>query len=204
MRRLLSLAVGVFALLAPCASRAQDAPPAKKPTPKVGDVFEYADKFATVKCQRWEVKQIDKDGFLIVQCKDNFAYLSVANDYNLTKIVTEDGEILAEFKPYLPAIAFPFKLGKKWGGKYAGYTADDGNRWVGNDSCEVTAYETIKLVAGDFPAYRIECVDNWELGNMSGHSYSTSWYSPKAQAVVKVSNQRFPKWNMELISYSTK
>jgi len=194
----------VFALSAPCGARAQDPAPAKKPVPKVGAILEYADKFATVRCQRWQVKDLDKGGFLIAQCKDNFAYLSVANDYNLTKIVTEDGEILAEFKPYLPSIAFPLQLGKRWGGRYSGYTADDGNRWLANASCEVTAYETVKLVAGEFAAYRIECVDNWELGNMSGHSYSTSWYSPKVQAVVKVSNERFPKWNMELVGYSTK
>jgi hypothetical protein len=204
MKRLFSLIVGVFALVAPHASQAQDAPTAGKPVPKAGDVHEYARRFVTVNCPRWEVKQVDEKGFLVAQCKDNLAYLSVMNDYNLTKIVTQDGEILVEFKPYSPTLSFPLKLGKKWSGTYTGYTADDGNRWVGNVSCEVTSYETLRLRAGDLPSYRIDCVDNWELGNLSGHAYSTSWYSPKARAVVKMSNKQFPKWDMELVSYTIK
>ncbi len=204
MKRLVFWVIGGLLFAAPCAVQAQQAATADKPVPKVGDIHEYAKKFATVECSRWVIKETNKNGFLIAQCKDNLAYLSVTNDYNLTKIVTEDGEILAEFKPYLPSISFPLKVGKKWTGKYSGYTADDGFRWVAVASCEASAYETVKVAAGELPAYRIDCVDNWELGNMSGHAYSTSWYSPKALAVVRVSNPRFPKWNMELVSYSIK
>jgi len=178
-------------------------PPASMPSPKVGDVVEYDARFATVKCKRWEVKDTDKDGAIVLQCEDKLAYISKANG-NLTKIVSADGETLVEFKPYAFSISFPLEVGKTWQGKYTGYTADNGYRWAGDNSCAVKAVEPVKVPAGEFEAYRIDCVDNWLLSPYSGQAHTSAWYAPKAGTIVKYHHAETPSWNYEVTSITMK
>lgn len=57
MRRSLFLLTSLAALFA-LPALAEDAAPVDRPVPNVGDVFEYAKSFVTVKCAHWEVKAV--------------------------------------------------------------------------------------------------------------------------------------------------
>lgn len=202
MRQVLCSLVGVFTALAFHPALAADLPPAEMPTLKVGDAIEYSPRFVNLDCKRWEVTNLNKDGFLTIQCQDKIAYVSPTG--NLSKIVSQDGEKLVEFKPYLPSISFPLTLGKKWEGKYSGYTADNGLRWLGDNSCEVAAVEPVKVPAGDFETYRIDCLDKVDV---LGHIYpihTSAWYAPSIGATVKFVNKENPPYSYDVTYYKAK
>ena len=138
---------------------------------------------------------------LVIQCKDLLIYQSVANSLNITKMVKTNGDLEYEFKPFMPTMVFPIEVGKKWTGEYAGFTEDTGDKWKSKTQCEATAFEKVKVVAGEFDAFRIDCVDNWRaLLVFSGEKKSTRWYVPKLGTVVKVLHDD-PKWNYQLTGY---
>lgn len=185
---------------APASAKA--APTADKPAVKVGDTYEFAGNFVTVNCKRWEVKELNKDGFNISECGEYLSYISIDNG-NLARIVTKSGDKVVQFSPTAQTLSFPLSTGKSWTGSYRGYTADDGSNWESNVSCQVKAFEPVKVAAGEMEAFRIECTDSWASGPFRGQATSTNWYAPKAKTVVKAMNST-SKFNMELASYSLK
>lgn len=190
-------ALAAVALLSPAVALAA----APQPSPSVGDVLVYKDRFLTVDCQRWEVTALDEDGYRLSQCEDKTAYID--NDTGrVFKIVSDDGYKLVRFKPGLPTLSFPMEVGKTWNDTYEGYTNADGAQWQGDTTCEVEAKETVTVAAGEFEAYRVACTDNWSAPPFSGESNSTTWYAPAVGGVVKSVNKQDAKWNMELEAYS--
>ncbi|HXY99061.1 MAG TPA: hypothetical protein VEI03_03610 [Stellaceae bacterium] len=181
---------------------AEDPAPADRPVPAVGDIFEYAKSFITVKCARWEVKATGKDGYTLLQCGENLAYIDAATD-TVARIMAGDKRLI-EFKPRSPTLSFPLQLGKKWSGQYDGYRDDTGASWKSTVACEVTSFEAIKVAAGEFQAYRIECADTWESFPFHGTSPSTVWYAPKPGTVVKAVNPAQSAFDYELVAYRPK
>jgi hypothetical protein len=203
-------ALGVAATLAialaaspPVPSLAADQPIAEKPVYKDGDTFEYVDRYETIPCQRWEIKGRDADGSLLSQCNDNIAYFS-AETGSLLRIARKDGKDLVKFQPAAPEIPFPLQVGTKWGGKFEVSTTEDLVTPGLDESCEVTAFETIRVAAGELPAFRFDCTTRWTVWPLHGHVTETGWYSPTAKTLVKVINNSDPKWNLELARYSFK
>jgi hypothetical protein len=196
-----SLPIAFFALLCALPAYAEDAPPAEKPTPKVAQVFEYAKRYVTVDCKRWEVKDVNKDGYTLIQCGDYIAYVE-AETGTLAKIVKQDGAPVVEFKPHSPTLSFPLQIGKKWQGDYDGYRASASAKWKSHVTCEVKSFETVKVAAGEFQAYRIDCEDAWESTPFHGFSPSVSWYAPKIGSVVKSTNASQSDFDFELTSYA--
>jgi hypothetical protein len=178
---------------------ADDAPTARTPAPKVGDLFVFASRFWTVDCSRWEVTAVGKDGFNLLQCGTKTAYVDAATG-RFIKIIDGDKR-LVEFKPLSPTIDFPLQVGKKWDGQYEGYRAYDGASWKSKVSCEAKAFEPVKVAAGEFEAYRIQCADNWESFPFSGESDSTAWYVPQLGMAVKSVNPSQSAFDYELTAY---
>lgn len=205
MTRVLARLVGLGAAVALCQGSvlAQTAPPAEKPTPKVGDVLEYVKDYVTVGCKRWEVKEVNKDGFNISQCGDNLAYLSTQTA-TVAKIVTTAGKTMVEFKPGSPVLSFPLQVGKKWEGKYDGTRADTGASWTSSVTCEAKSFETVKVPAGAFEAFKIDCTDSWESPPFRGASEASAWYAPKVGTIVKQVNPSQSAFDYELASYAIK
>jgi hypothetical protein len=203
MRRSLCGALGLLAAILSCPAFAETLPPADKPSSKVGDVIEYDARLATVACKRWEVTATNKDGSTVLQCGDNIAYISAANG-NLTKIVSKSGNTLVEFDPQPFGVSFPLEVGKKWQGKYTGSSASTGSSWSGDNSCEVKPPEMVKVAAGQFDAYRIDCVDNWRSGVFSGQAHTSAWYAPKVGTTVKFVNAEFPVWDYQVTNITEK
>ena len=194
----------VFAALA-CAPLWANAALAQAPAPlphaAVGDVFVYARKFADVACARWEITALDQDGFVVSKCGDDTAY-NLASTGALVRITGRGGRKLVDFTPSAPGVQFPLSVGKSWTASYIGYTADDGVTFQSQQSCKVSAFETVQVPAGALPAYRIDCDDHWNAAPFSGTSHTASWYSPQAHTVVKARNDGDSKWNVDLTSYT--
>jgi hypothetical protein len=170
--------------------------------PKVGDVTEYAGKYFSVACKRWEVKAVDND-VTTRECGDNLAYSSTATG-NLMRIASKGGDNLVEFKPQSQMLQFPLTVGKTWKSSYEGRTAEDGVSWTAETTCTVKGTEKAKVAAGEFDTLRIECQDAWKSGVFTGTANTVNWYAPKAGAVVKSTNADVDKWNYEAASVATK
>ncbi len=194
----------LFYFLISISAYAADENVANKPTHHVGDVYEVADKVATVKCKRWEIKELNSNGNLIKTCGNYILYLSVDNDYNPVKITNKSGKVFTEFKPYFPALSFPLQVGKKWKGKYSGFTKDNGAKWNSNVNCEVKTIEDLTIAAGTFKSFRIDCIDKWSAGSFKGVGHSSRWYSSDLKKIIKVSHKEDSRWNMENTSYKIK
>lgn len=192
-------AVVAFPTLAALAPRAEK--PAMESI-KPGNYLEFSDsRVSNGSCKRWQVKQPNSDGMLISQCNDLQYFQSVENDFNLSKMAKVNGEVQFEFKPFMPDVAFPLEVGKKWIGEYVGTSVHESASWKSKMQCEATAYEKVKVVAGEFDAFRIECVDKWRaMMVLSGEKRSTRWYAPKVNGMVKLVHDD-PKWNYELTGY---
>lgn len=194
---LLGALVGASPLLA-------QAPPAVAPTPHVGDTFDVADTFLGVRCKHWELKDVNRGGYLIWQCQDKLVYFAAGHDFALAKILTEDGKVLAMYKPYLPPLPWPLTVGKKWSGTYSGYTASDGNEWRATSTCQVKDIEPLRIDGRDVWTYRYDCADNWWSGIFWGTAYSSGWYSPEAKIVVKATLTGNKNASYQIIQFKTK
>jgi hypothetical protein len=179
---------------------AEDAPPTEIPTYRVGDIFEYVDRYQTIACKRWEITGRAPDGSWISQCGDNIAYFS-ADDRALLRIVGKDGAELVKFAPSAPAIPLPLHIGQRWGGRFRLSTAASLFSPKVEESCEVVAFETIRVVAGDLPAFRIDCSSEWSVWPLNGKVAVTMWYSLDANSLVKVVNGSDKSWDLELARY---
>lgn len=187
----------------PLASLALEAPVAERPLYQAGDSFEYVDRFQTVACKRWEVKDPNRDGALVTQCDDKLAYFS-ATTGALMRIARKDGTDLVSFRPFAPAIPFPLQVGSKWGGKFSVSTSGDLITPSLNEKCEVVAFETVTVAAGALPAFRFNCDTRWSVWPLHGSITVTSWYAPSAKTVVKSINGSDDKWNMELAGFTVR
>jgi hypothetical protein len=176
-----------------------EALPAERPQFHAGDVFEYVDRFQTVECKRWEFVGLDGDA-MTNRCGDNVAWFA-ADTGALLRITGKGGRELVSYKPFAPAIPFPLQIGSKWGGAFEVSTAGDLITPDLDESCEVMAYETVRVVAGELGAFRFDCVTRWSVGFLHGTVTITSWYAPAAKTVVKSVNGSDSKWDLELASY---
>jgi hypothetical protein len=150
-----------------------------------------------------KVTTADSDGSYIAQCGDNITYHSDA-DGNLTKIVSKRGDTVVEFKPQSFGLSFPLEVGKKWDGKYTGYMAYNDLSWNSDTRCEVKPPEIVTVAAGQFDAYRIDCVHNWTSGPFDGHAHTSAWYAPGVGATVKFVHAESPEWDYQVTSITEK
>lgn len=202
MRVLGLLGLPVLAAAAPDPS--QPVPPAVQPQHKVGDSFDVADAFIGVKCTHWVVTNLDFSGYLIFRCGDKLAYFMADRGFALKQIVTAKGQVLASYQPYLPPLPWPLAVGKKWSGRYDGYTLASGHSWHAKSSCEVKALERLPIGGRLVWTYRYDCEDDWRSGIFWGSAYSSGWYSPDAKMVVKATLTNNPKADWQVIGFSVR
>jgi hypothetical protein len=191
------------ALFAATPAPPQAVPPAIQPRHKVGDSFDVADTFLGIKCKHWQVTDLDFGGYLIFRCQDKLAYFAAGHGFALRQIVTEKGEVLAAYQPYLPPLPWPLTLGKKWSGDYDGYTLNGGHSWHARSSCEVKAIEPLPIGGRQVWTYRYDCADDWRSGLFWGTAYSSGWYSPDAKMVVKATLSNNPRADWQIVDFKT-
>lgn len=179
---------------------AQTPPTVERPlAPRIGDTRDHHGNFLGLNCSHWETKRQEANQVSVRQCEDKLIYVDA--NLNLQRATNLKGEVLLEFKPQHQALEFPLFVGKKWTSKYSGFRADKGLKWDSRLECEATAYEPVRVAAGNFDAFRVECIDNWEFGYIfSGRKLSTRWYAPSVGIVVKYASED-KEWNYELAAY---
>lgn len=192
------------ALIGATATSPESVPPAVQPQHKVGDSFDVADAFIGVKCQHWVVKDVDRGGYLIFQCQDNLAYFMADRGFALKQIVTDKGQVLASYQPYLPPLPWPLAVGKRWSGQYDGYTLASGHSWHAKSTCQVRDIERLPIAGRRLWTYRYDCEDDWRSGIFWGSAYSSGWYSPDAKMVVKATLTNNPKADWQVVSFSVR
>ena len=82
------------------------------------------------------------------------------------------------------ALKFPLRVGDKY--QYEKLPWFNGEGYF-SQACEVKAQEPVKVAAGSFDAFRIECTGTLTRvfgGTFSGRADETLWYAPKANRVV--------------------
>jgi hypothetical protein len=198
-RKLKIAAICAALCLSEARAATTETPVAERPQFHAGDVLEYVERFQTVACKRWEFTGGD-GATLQSRCADNVAYFA-ADSGALLRITGKDGKTLVTYEPSAPAIPFPLEVGSKWGGKFQVTAAGDLVAPSLDESCQVLAFETIRIAAGELPAYRFDCVTRWSVWPLHGTVTVTSWYAPAAKSVVKSVNDSDSKWNMELQSF---
>lgn len=191
------------AVLAAVPAMAQSVPPADAPKPRVGDSFDVAESFLGVKCEHWTLRDLNRGGYLVWQCEDKLVYLAADHGFALAKIVTETGEVLASYRPYLPPLPWPLTVGKTWSGRYAGYSVAQGASWDAESKCAVKAIEPLSIAGRQVWTYHYDCVDDWWSGILSGSAYSSGWYSPEAKMVVKATLSGNPSADWRIIRFAT-
>lgn len=76
---------------------------------------------------------------------------------------------------------WPFKVGNKVEYKYARQNAQGKHFYGTKMSCEVAATETVKVPAGEFGTYRVDCEYPWQTQSF--------WYAPAVDRTVKSERQ---------------
>lgn len=188
-------------LAASATSLAQAAPVTESvPAPLIGDSRDYDGQFLGTNCRHWETRRLEANNVAVRQCEDKLVYMD-KRDLSVQRVTTLKGETLLEFKPQYQGLSFPLQVGKKWTSNYAGFRADNNRKWDSRLECEVKAYEPVRVPAGTFDAYRVECIDNWEAGYIfSGKKAATRWYAPAAGGVIKYASED-GEWNYELAAF---
>ncbi|MGD9602610.1 MAG: hypothetical protein AB7O21_10780 [Gammaproteobacteria bacterium] len=193
--------VGAQELDLPDVSLVDAATVAEMPDPMVGEVREFVGPVATIPCSRWEIVTADAEE-IVSACEHYRIHFKRSEQLNMYKVVAAKGEIALQFEPAYPAIQFPLKVGAHWREKYTGHSAIEGLSWDGDVECDVADFAEVKVAAGAFKAFRIECRDRWRVGENGSSVTSTTWYAPDIAAVVKTLNYEDPRWNTELAAYS--
>lgn len=170
------------------------APAERFPRPVIGAHFAYVDGVFKLGCNRWVVKDISAAGDVTSRCGANA--LTVTADGNPVEAVNAQGDVVARFAPFLPQLSFPLQVGKKWSGHYDGQEGRF-KRWSGDMACEAAAFEPVRVAAGTFDAFRIECVTRVRILFVHQTVKATNWYAPAAGMIVKSVNDD-SGWNFEL------
>ena len=197
---------GLFRLLPTLAflvppALADEMPIAQRPVFHVGDRFSYADRFETIACRDWEVREVDPDGNpAMARCGDYTA--TYAPDGAIVRIAGKDGRSVVAFSPEAGAIPFPLQVGRRWQARFEVSTAGQMVSPTIDESCEAAAIETVTVGGAPLQAFRIACTDRWSVAFLSGSSASTLWYAPDARAVVKALNAGSPDWNLQMTGYA--
>ena len=189
------------AIALPDLSPTRDATIVDVPQPKPGDWQSFQGKVGTVDCARWEVTDVNREGYLLSACDAYRARLEVASGYNLHEITTADGQPIARFDPYFPLVQFPLAVGGEWELPYRGHLMVEDLQWEGRLACRVTEFAPVTVRAGTFDAFRIECYDKRRAPMVETGANLTAWYAPAVQGVVKTVDHEDTRWNNELDAF---
>lgn len=191
----------VLGLLGAGLAMAQGAPAAASaptvdrfPKAVIGARFAYVDGVFKVKCNRWSVKEVSAAGDITSRCGDNAMVVNA--DGNPVSATDDSGSVVAKFTPFMPQLSFPLQVGRKWSGRYEGQEGRF-KRWSGDMACEAAAYEPVKVAAGTFDAFRIDCVTDVKVMFIHKTVRSTNWYAPAVGLIVKSSNDD-ASWDFEV------
>lgn len=102
--------------------------------------------------------------------------------------------------------AWPLTENSKWENIREFAEGEAEVKWT--ESCKVTAFEKVKVPAGEFESVKVECKASWTNSlNARGNGEKTRWYAPVVKRVVKteekwwVGSRLNDQSRMELVEY---
>lgn len=155
---------------------------AQAPIIKIGDQwkFEQTDRRSSVK-EPIIVQRITAVSPTQIEGLENEERFVWTPELNLIEspLITVTGEA--------KRLAFPLEIGKKWEYEYnfTNKVRAAKGRW--KLDATITAYEKVKVPAGEYDAFKIEYTGFWhnDTKGKSGRLKITNWYAPTARNIVR-------------------
>jgi len=160
-----------------------------RPGVKVGDRWQFVAYFtvySTTPNRTWVIESVSSAG---IEGTENGEPLRLTPDLNVL-----ESPRARDATPGL--LRFPLEVGKRWTYATDFEFKDNGTKVRSSTVVQVVAYEKVRVVAGEFDAFRIETHGKFRGrskvgGHVIGESVGFFWYAPAARAIVK-SIQRSP------------
>jgi hypothetical protein len=174
-------AATLLAMLLPVGAAAQVA---ERPAVRVGDEWQFAVYYATptaVPNRTWRVLAVSENGITGTEDGKPLRLTADLNPVESPLLRQSNGERLR----------FPLRLGMRWSYVNDVQFLDNGSKARVHSDVEVVGYETIRVAAGEFQAFRLQARGRFQgtsyagAGSLQGESTSTYWYAPAARTVVK-------------------
>lgn len=179
VRSLLSMAVLVFAVFAvPALAQKAD-----RPNVKVGDQWRFEVRLgpSAVKTQDidWVITSVTSAG---IEGTENGKPLVLTSDLNVVESPRSKNSNSR-------LLTFPLEVAKHWQftDDILVKNADIQQRAV--FAVTVVSYEKVRVLAGEFDAFKLEAKSSWVSGGATGETTRTYWYAPAARAVVRMESR---------------
>jgi hypothetical protein len=162
---------------------------ADRPVVSVGDRWQFVAYFtvySTTPNRTWVVESVSPAG---IEGTENGEPLRLTPDLNVL-----ESPRARDATPGL--LRFPLEVGKRWTYASDYEFKDNGTKVRSSNHVQVVAFEKVRVVAGEFDAFRIETRGKFRGrskagGHVIGEWVGFFWYAPAARAIVK-SIQRSP------------
>jgi hypothetical protein len=174
----------LFGWVLAAAVTAADAQIAERPDVRPGDRWRFAVYHAvpsTVPNRAWVIDSVTPDAIVGTENGEPLRLTRELNPRESPLTTQWDTEPLR----------FPLQVGQHW--QYAGRVRfkDNGSQASLQTKVQVEAWERIRVVAGEFDAFRLRATSTFEgtsyggIAQLRGDSRTTYWYAPTARAIVK-------------------
>lgn len=191
VRRLaLGLALALAAAGAAAPALAQDVS-VEAPTLNPGDSFRFSEGDRT-----YLVRDLGWEGDLFVSAVDYESGESYRDYYTADLNMVRSEEIGSPetffFEPHSLKYRFPMRVGLSWSGSFetvvrtaSGFVTQ---QYTTTQQCEVTCLERVKVPAGAFESFRIDCAVRYS--DQVFEQVQQYWYSPEAGVSVASESRR--------------
>ena len=192
LRRLaLGLALSLAAAGAVAPAEAQDVavgPPALNP----GDSFRFSEGDRT-----YLVRDIGWEGDLFVSAVDYESGESYRDYYTPDLNMVRSEEVGSPetffFEPHSLKYKFPMRVGSRWSGSFETIVRMPNGivtqQFTTTQQCEVSCMERVKVPAGTFESFRIDCATRYS--DQVFEQVQQYWYSPEAGVSVASESWRY-------------
>jgi hypothetical protein len=156
---------------------------ADRPDVRVGDQWQFSksgDRRAPARRFTWVVTAVTPEG---IQATEDGQPLALTPDLQVLDSPFNRGS-----NPGL--LSFPLEIGKSWTFVNDYLLKDTGTTGRNQGSVVVLTYEKVRVVAGEFDAFKLESTGTFSGSSaagvpISGMTIRTYWYAPAARAIVK-------------------
>lgn len=140
----------------------------------------------------WIKEYIKKDGgFLIFEntkASGKVETYRTTEDLASVDVTKSDGTVRKAWTPHSGFVSFPLYVGKKWVARYT-FSKIDREDIQRERNCSVIDYEDVKVKAGTFPSFIIDCTNQREDRNLP--AYERYAYAPDVGQVIDYSSPEF-------------
>lgn len=175
---------------------------AQRPSVAPGDQWQFAVYYAiptSTPSRMWVVESVAEDAIVGTE---NGQPLRLTPELNPREspLVQQSGTEL---------LRFPLQVGQQWTHVGQVRFKDNGSQARVDSQVRVEAYERVRVVAGEFDAFRLVASGTIHgasyagAGQLRGETRTTYWYAPAAKAIVKMTNRSTYRGEstVEMVSY---